>query len=419
MTWRELWRSTVNNLKSWLGLSPPPPSPAPAPKRKPRALTGPVGYADPTDTNPQTIDLTPTRSIPPPTSPLRTRKEPKVPAHIAQEVAAFAAANKAEAEERFTSSNRVPAVDMVWPRQALPEVAQSRPIQSNVTEADRAQIETAQRETAQRELEIDPVDSGSFEPEGDAPYDDGYGGNHGNGRHDDHVDDSDNMDERRSDEEHNDEGNNEEDEEGVALTTLLESLLFVAAEPVTPSHLARTLDQPLEMIERGLSELADYYQRSLRGLRLQRFNGKVQLVTAAVAAPFIENFLNLDNSTRLSAPALETLAVVAYRQPVTRAQIEAVRGVDCAGVLRSLVQRGLVAEMGRAESAGRPILYGVTELFMQHFGLMEMGELPPLEEVEADQLWAATEEETLEQPQPDTPRQDHPRRSKPPQNGHT
>jgi segregation and condensation protein B len=180
------------------------------------------------------------------------------------------------------------------------------------------------------------------------------------------------------------------DEEGIALTTLLESLLFVAAEPVEPRHLAQTLGQPLETVELGLAELADYYQRTLRGLRLQRFNDRVQLVTTPAAAPFIESFLNVDNSTRLSSPALETLAVIAYRQPVTRAQIEAVRGVDCAGVLRSLVQRGLVAEMGRMEGVGRPILYGVTELFMQHFGLMEMHELPPLEETEADRLWAAT-----------------------------
>jgi segregation and condensation protein B len=200
---------------------------------------------------------------------------------------------------------------------------------------------------------------------------------------------------------HEDDGGSDADEDGVALTTLLESLLFVASEPVEPRQLAQTLAQPLEVIELGLAELADYYQRSLRGLRLQRFKDKVQLVTAPIAAPFIETFLNLDNSTRLSSPALETLAVIAYRQPVTRAQIEAVRGVDCAGVLRSLVQRGLVADVGRMEGAGRPILYGVTELFMQHFGLMEMTELPALEETEADRLWAATvmDDEVGETPQ--------------------
>jgi segregation and condensation protein B len=176
----------------------------------------------------------------------------------------------------------------------------------------------------------------------------------------------------------------------TSLPALLESLLFVAPEPVEPEQLARTLDAPLPAVEQGLAELAAFYKHNARGLRLQLHNGKVQLVTAPAAAAFIETFLNLDTSTRLSGPALETLAVIAYRQPVTRAQIEAVRGVDCAGVLRSLVQRGLVAETGRLETAGRPILYSVTERFMQHFGLVEMNDLPPLEETEADRLWAAT-----------------------------
>ncbi|MCB9159080.1 MAG: SMC-Scp complex subunit ScpB [Caldilineaceae bacterium] len=96
-------------------------------------------------------------------------------------------------------------------------------------------------------------------------------------------------------------------------------------------------------------------------------------------------------STRLSGPALETLAVIAYRQPVTRAQVEAVRGVDCSGVLRSLLQRGLIEDAGRLETVGRPILYSVTDLFMQHFGLTGMNELPELKTDEADTLWAATE----------------------------
>jgi segregation and condensation protein B len=184
--------------------------------------------------------------------------------------------------------------------------------------------------------------------------------------------------------------NSHESDDGLPLTALLESLLFVTSEPVEPSQLARTLAQPLQRIEEALVELTTDYQQRKRGLRVQRLKDKVQLVTAPAAAPFIEHFLNLDATTRLSGPALEALAIIAYRQPVTRAQIEAVRGVDCAGVLRSLVQRGLVADVGRAEGVGRPILYGVTELFMQHFGLMEMTELPPLEETDADRLWAAT-----------------------------
>jgi segregation and condensation protein B len=178
--------------------------------------------------------------------------------------------------------------------------------------------------------------------------------------------------------------------EPLVLTTLLESLLFVAGEPVAPADLARALALPEAEIQEGLSHLGNHYKASGRGLRLQVFNDKVQLVTAPAAASYIESFLKLETTTRLSGPALETLAVIAYRQPVTRAQIEAIRGVDCATVLRSLTQRGLVAEAGRLETVGRPILYSVTELFMQHFGLVDLGELPPLEEGEADRLRAAS-----------------------------
>jgi segregation and condensation protein B len=364
MTWRELWQSTVTNLKALLGISPPPAPPPPPPmsmpKRKPRALTGPVSYSDSHEEhNPQTIDLMPARAIPPPTSPLRTRKEPKVPAHIAREVAAFADANQPRGEDKYALPTAI--ADIVRASQDSPQVAQI-------------------------EMGTSPVRSDSFDPDDGAPS---SSSNHYTGHHHDAYNENmgDNHDDSQT---NNQDGNQEDSDEGVALTTLLESLLFVAAEPVAPLQLAKTLELSLDVIEQGLAELANYYQRSLRGLRLQRFNDKVQLVTASAAAPFIEIFLNLDNSTRLSAPALETLAVIAYRQPVTRAQIEAVRGVDCAGVLRTLVQRGLVADVGRMEGVGRPILYGVTELFMQHFGLMEMAELPPLEESEADQLWAAT-----------------------------
>jgi segregation and condensation protein B len=191
-----------------------------------------------------------------------------------------------------------------------------------------------------------------------------------------------------------------ETEETPALSIVLESVLFVASEPVTPAQLARSLQVSEAEVQAGLAALADHYRSSGRGLQLQQLHGKVQLVTAPAVATYVEAFLNLDATARLSGPALETLAVVAYRQPVTRAQVEAIRGVDCAGVLRSLVQRGLIAEVGRLESVGRPILYGVTELFMQHFGLADLKDLPPLEENEADRLWAAT---LLAEPDSDIP----------------
>ena len=181
-----------------------------------------------------------------------------------------------------------------------------------------------------------------------------------------------------------------EDRGEVGLSGVLESLLFVAGEPVEVATIAKTLQLPAAELEQALGRLAEEYKRQERGLRLQVLNGRYQLVTAPAVAGYVEAFLNLDFSAKLSSAALETLAVVAYRQPVTRAQIEAVRGVDCAAVLRSLVQRGLIEETGRLEAVGRPILYGVTDLFMQHFGLMELGELPPLAHEDEDLLQAAT-----------------------------
>lgn len=164
----------------------------------------------------------------------------------------------------------------------------------------------------------------------------------------------------------------------LALAAALESLLFVAEEPVEPAQLARVFGGEATQVEAALHVLEEEYRTQRRGLRIQVRSGRYQMVTAPEAAGLIEIFLNLDTSSKLSGPALETLAVVAYRQPVTRAQIEAVRGVDCSGVLRSLLQRGLIEEVGRMETPGRPVLYGVTDLFMRHFGLMGLHELPPL-----------------------------------------
>jgi segregation and condensation protein B len=160
---------------------------------------------------------------------------------------------------------------------------------------------------------------------------------------------------------------------------------------VEVSQLAKALEISPKMVAVGLERLEILYRQEERGLRMITLDGRRQLVTLPAAAGAIEDFLNLDLTTRLSGPALETLAVIAYRQPVTRVQVESVRGVDCSGVLRSLLQRGLIEEAGRLETVGRPILYGVTDLFMQHFGLTALNELPELELEDADTLWAATE----------------------------
>jgi segregation and condensation protein B len=119
-----------------------------------------------------------------------------------------------------------------------------------------------------------------------------------------------------------------------------------------------------------------------RGIRIQQKGDRLQLVSAPEAGPHIERFLGIEISGRLSTASLEALSIVAYQQPVTRAQVEAIRGVHSDSVLRTLVRRGLIEEVGREESVGRPILYGTTFEFLQQFGLGSLQELPDWQELE-------------------------------------
>ena len=165
----------------------------------------------------------------------------------------------------------------------------------------------------------------------------------------------------------------------LGLTALVESLLFVADEPVSVGRLAEALETTPGEVERALRELeADL---SERGLRLERMGSRVQMVTAPEAAPYVERLLGLKERRRLSPAALETLAIIAYQQPISRPQIEAIRGVNCDSVLRTLLAAGLIEEVGRAQTVGRPILYGTTFAFLQHFGLRSLKDLPALEKV--------------------------------------
>jgi segregation and condensation protein B len=160
------------------------------------------------------------------------------------------------------------------------------------------------------------------------------------------------------------------------IPSILEALLFVSAEPIALSQLALSLDVPISLVEKGLNKLEEELQE--QGLRLQRNAGRVQLTTAPEFAEIVERFLGLETTTHLSRAALETLAIVAYQQPVSRPQIEAIRGVSSDGVMRSLLGKGLVQEVGRSEGPGRPILYGSSADFLRHFGLNSLMELPPL-----------------------------------------
>ena len=167
------------------------------------------------------------------------------------------------------------------------------------------------------------------------------------------------------------------------LAASLEALLFVAAAPVTVAQLAEALDQKQQDVENGLRSLEKYYNQE-RGLSLQWHAGRVQLTTAPAMAGVVEKFLGLEATARLSRAALETLTIIAYRQPVTRPAIDSVRGVSSDGVLKSLLSKGLVQEVGRSEGPGRPILFGTTAEFLQHFGLSSLAELPEFERAEDD-----------------------------------
>ena len=174
----------------------------------------------------------------------------------------------------------------------------------------------------------------------------------------------------------------------LTLAAKLEALLFVSAEPVAIAQLASALDVSASVVERGLNELGA--SLLTRGLRLQRNAGRVQLTTAPELAATIETFLGLEATTQLSRAAMETLAIIAYQQPVTRPQVDSIRGVNSDAMMKSLLSKGLIQESGRADTPGRPILYSTTPEFLQHFGLGSLVELPPLdtrsEEKQHDEL---------------------------------
>jgi segregation and condensation protein B len=169
----------------------------------------------------------------------------------------------------------------------------------------------------------------------------------------------------------------------LPLSVKLEAMLFVAAEPVTTAQLATALDVSNSVVERGLNELDA--SLASRGLRLQRHAGRVQLTTAPELAELIERFLGLEATSHLSRAALETLAIIAYQQPVTRPQIDSIRGVNSDSMMKSLLSKGLILESGRADGPGRPILYSTTPEFLQHFGLNSILEMPPLAKPEEEE----------------------------------
>ena len=161
-----------------------------------------------------------------------------------------------------------------------------------------------------------------------------------------------------------------------------EAILFASGASVELSRLAQALELSEDEVRGVLDELTDEYQTAQRGITIIRLDNAYQMATVKEYAPQIRTVMDLRRNTPLSQAALEVLAVVAYNQPVTKAFVEQVRGVDCSGVIGSLTQKGLIEEKGRLELPGRPLLYGTTENFLRCFNISSLEELPPLPEDE-------------------------------------
>lgn len=165
------------------------------------------------------------------------------------------------------------------------------------------------------------------------------------------------------------------------LKPILEALLFVSGDPITIDRLREVTGQgDRQRLQAVLTGLREDYAESNRGLQIVEVAGGYQLSTRAEMAPWVKELERVRQASRLSRPGLETLAIIAYKQPVTRAEIEMIRGVDAAGVLKTLMERKLVKIVGRKEVAGRPMVYGTTREFLQYFGLSDLTALPTLKE---------------------------------------
>jgi segregation and condensation protein B len=165
------------------------------------------------------------------------------------------------------------------------------------------------------------------------------------------------------------------------LRRILEAILFVSDEPIPTTILAQVTEEPMERIDAELRDLAADLERSGRGVALREVAGGWRMFGHPDAAAYVERFVVSVQQPRLTQAALETLAIVAYKQPVTRQQVAAIRGVDSDGVVGTLEQRGLVAEVGRDPGPGQAVFYGTTPQFLERLGLVSLEDLPPIAEL--------------------------------------
>ena len=192
----------------------------------------------------------------------------------------------------------------------------------------------------------------------------------------------------------------EERADAPELTAVVEALLFVSGEPLPVARLASVIGTVSKAeVEQALKSLKTHLEQESRGIQLVQVAGGYRLVTKADCAPWLKRLDKAKAAQKLSRSALESLAIIAYKQPLVRAEIEEIRGVETSGVLRTLLERKLVRIVGRKEVPGRPIMYGTTKFFLEHFGLQDLSQLPPLREFkelgEAEQALLPIEETTM------------------------
>jgi segregation and condensation protein B len=191
----------------------------------------------------------------------------------------------------------------------------------------------------------------------------------------------------------------------IETVRAIEAIVMVAVEPVAPDLLAQLLEQPTAVIERLCAELSAAYDEAGHGFQMVKVAGGYRYQSHAELAPYVERFLLDGQRARMSGAALETLAIVAYKQPLSRGQIASIRGVDPDGVLRTLQARGYVTEVARDAGPGQAIMYGTTPTFLEKLGLNSLSDLPPIAEFVpgADVVEALEYGLRVDVPSPDAP----------------
>jgi segregation and condensation protein B len=170
------------------------------------------------------------------------------------------------------------------------------------------------------------------------------------------------------------------DDQVAAFKRAIEAVVLVAQDPVAPELLAQLLEQPVVLVEQWCDDLRHEYEDQGRGFQLARVAGGYRYQTHPEQTPYVERFVLHDQKARLSGAALETLAIIAYKQPISRAQVASIRGVDPDGVIRTLQARGYIDEVGRDDGPGQAILFGTTAQFLEKLGLDSLDDLPPIAE---------------------------------------